>query len=164
MQDLISKSRDDFEKVLEVLAADLRAVKTGRAKPGLIEEVGVEAYEGQPRMALRELATISVPDSRQLVVSPWDKSVVEKIEKALSSADLNLSPVVDGDVIRIKIPALTEEVRRDLVKLVNQKLESGRVLLRGARRAIKEEIDSKKGTADVSKIGENISFKRFVRF
>ena len=151
MQDLIDQAKEGFDNVMDVLVQDLSLVKTGRAKPSLIEQVMVEAYEGQPRMKLVELASISSPDPNQLVVKPWDQSVLEQIEKALAKAtDLSLSPVVDGDIIRIKIPPLTEERRRDYVKLVKQKLESGRVLLRQARHRVKEQIDDRKGSADVS--------------
>jgi len=150
MQDLISRARTDFENVLEVLREDLNTIKTGRAKPAFIEKVMVEAYEGQAKMQLLEVASITSPDPRQLIVKPWDQSILEKVEKALAGGDLNLSPVVDGDMVRIKIPPLTEERRRDLVKLVNQKLESGRVLLRQARQRVKEEIDKRKGEHDVS--------------
>lgn len=150
MQQLIDRARDDFEKVLEVLEADFMTVKTGRAKPGMVEEVGVEAYEGQPKMMLKELASISSPDPHQLIIRPWDQSVIEAVEKALAASGLNLSPVVDGEMIRISVPALTEESRKDLVKLVRQKMESGRVLLRQARRKTKEDIDAREGEADVS--------------
>ncbi len=150
MQDLLAKAKADFDKVMEVLAQDLATVKTGRAKPDLVEQVRVEAYEGQPKMPLVELASISAPDTQQLVIKPWDQSILEKVVKAISVSDLNLNPVVDSDMIRISIPPLTEERRSDLVKLVKQKLESGRTLLRQARHQIKEMIDKRKGSANVS--------------
>lgn len=150
MQDLLGKARDNFDKVIGVVNGDLATVKTGRAKPDLVEQVMVEAYEGQPRMKLLELASISAPDPQQLVIKPWDQSVLSKIEKGIMASGLGLSPVVDGDIVRISIPALTEERRLDLVKLVKQKLESGKTLLRQARHEIKEEIDRRKGTPNVS--------------
>lgn len=151
MQDLLDKAKDDFEEVLEILAQDLMTVKTGRAKPDLIQQLMVEAYEGQPKMPLMELASITSPDPHQLIVKPWDQSIIEQVEKSLAKEkDLSLSPVVDGEIIRIKIPPLTEERRKDLVKLVKQKLESGRVILRRARHEIKEKIDEREGQADVS--------------
>jgi len=150
MQEILSKAKGDFDKVLEVLRNDLNMVKTGRARPDLVERVYVEAYEGQPKMPILELASISAPDSQQLVIKPWDPSVLNKIAKALSASDLQLNAVVDGEMVRISIPPLTEERRTDLVKLVKQKLESGKVLLRQARHEIKETIDHMKGKPDVS--------------
>ncbi len=150
MQDLLNKARMDFEKVLEVLGNDLNMVKTGRARPDLVERIYVEAYEGQPKMPILELASISAPDPQQLVIKPWDPSVLNKVAKALSAGDLQLNAVVDGEIVRISIPPLTEERRTDLVKLVKQKLESGKVLLRQARHEIKETIDHMKGKPDVS--------------
>lgn len=150
MRDLLNKARTDFDKVLEVLRNDLNMVKTGRAKPDLVERIYVEAYEGQPKMALLELASISAPDPQQIVIKPWDPSVLNKVAKALSVFDLQLNAVVDGEIVRISIPPLTEERRSDLVKLVKQKLESGKVLLRQARHEIKEAIDASKGKPDVS--------------
>lgn len=150
MQELLEKARQEFEQVMEVLAGDLATVKTGRAKPDLVESVLVEAYENQPRMKLVELATISAPDPRMLTIKPWDQTVLEAIAKAISMANLGLNPIVDGEIVRINIPALTEERRQDLVKLVKQKLESGRVLLRQARHGIKELVDAKKGKPDIS--------------
>lgn len=148
MQQVLEKAKKDFEDVLQLLADDLKTVKTGRAKPSLVEDVKVEVYGTV--MTLKELASISIPDPHQIVVSPWDKSILEAIEKGIASAGLNLNPVVDGDLIRIAIPPLTEETRRDLVKLVNQKLESDRRLLRQARQEAKEVIDNMKGQSGVS--------------
>ena len=150
MQDLLDRASQDFQGVLDVLNTDLATVRTGRAKPEMVEGILVEAYEGQPKMQLRELASITSPDPKQLVVKPWDPSVLEQVEKALAASDLNLSPAVDGEIIRITLAALTEERRRDLVKLVKGKLESGKVLLRQARHRIKEAIDAREGKSDVS--------------
>lgn len=148
MQEILEKAREDFEEIIKLVEDDLKGVKTGRAKPSLVEDVKIEAYGTV--MTLKELASISVPDPHQIVVSPWDKSILEAIEKGIASAGLNLNPVVEGDLIRIAIPSLTEETRRDLVKLVNQKLESGRKLLRQVRLEIKEAIDKLKGKPGVS--------------
>ncbi|MBI2010002.1 MAG: ribosome recycling factor [Candidatus Chisholmbacteria bacterium] len=160
MQEILDKARGDFERVIAVLNDDLSTVKTGRAKPSLVEKVMVEAYEGQPRMALVELATISAPDPQTLVIQPWDRSILEKIEKAISISSLQLHPVVDGDMVRISIPPLTEERRVDLVKLTKQKLESGRVLLRQARGEIRDEIEAKKGQPGVSEDDIHEGFKK----
>ena len=136
--------------VVGIIQGDLATVKTGRARPELVEQVAVEAYAGQPRMMIMELATISAPDPHLLVVKPWDQGVIDKIEKALMTSDLGLAPVVDGEIIRIAVPALTEERRQDLVLLVHKKLEAGRNLLRQERQEVKEKIEAQKGQPGVS--------------
>jgi len=143
---------EDFQKqnkeILELVEQDLKSVKTGRAKPALIEDVKVQAYNTS--MLIRELASITVPDPHQIIVSPWDKGLLGPIEKALATAELNLSPVVDSEIIRIKIPPLTQETREELVKLVNQKLESARAMLRQVRNESKSKIEGRKGEVGVS--------------
>ena len=138
----------DADKVLEVVAGDMATVKTGRAKPSLIENVSVEAYG--TRMKLLELANISVPDPAMLVVSPWDKGNLSAIEKGIASAGLNINPIVEGDHIRIAIPALTQERRLEMVKLVKQKTETGKQMLRDVRQKHKKLIDDQKGKPGVS--------------
>ncbi len=148
INDLLDQLEQRLSKVLEVVEGDLATVRTGRAKPDLISGISVLAY-GQ-RMKLFELATVSAPDTGLLVVSPWDKSVIADIEKAIMTSDLQLSPNVSGDVIKIAIPTLTEERRLDFVKLVHQKMESGKVMIRQVRQEIKEKIDDLKGSSGIS--------------
>lgn len=137
-----------LDKVTAHLAGDLNSVKTGRAKPSLVEEVKAEVYGSQ--MAIKELASISAPDPHQIIVSAWDKSLVEAIAKAINSADLNLNGVVDGDVVRINIPPLTGETRQQLIKLVKQKIESAKVMVRQVRAETKREIEAQKDDGGVS--------------
>jgi ribosome recycling factor len=134
------KSR--LDQAIEVVKKDLSTVRTGRAKPSIVEEVKVEAYGTY--MSLRELATISAPDPSLITISPWDKSLVGAV------AGLNLNAVVDGDVIKIAIPPLTQERREELVKLVHQKIESGKVMTRQIRTEVKEEIEAQKGESGIS--------------
>lgn len=148
MQQFIDEFQHKTEKVLELVEDDLKGIKTGRAKPSLVESVKIEAYGSV--MELRELASINVPDPAQIVVSPWDKTVLEAIEKGINSAGLNLNGVVDGDIIRIAIPPLTEETRQELVKLVHQKLESARTMIRNERAEMKRKIEEQKGEGGVS--------------
>lgn len=147
--EITSLARGKMEKVMQVIGEDLETIRVGGAKPSLIENVMVEAYSGQ-RMKLVELATISAPDPTQLVITPWDKSVLRAIEKGIREADLNLMPNVSSDMVRIVIPPLNEERRLEFVKLLHQKLENGRIILRQARSDIKETIDSKKDLPGVS--------------
>lgn len=136
-----------LNKVIAHLSDDLKSVKTGRAKPSLVEEVKAEVYGSQ--MAIKELASITAPDPHQIVVSPWDKSLIEAIARAINSADLNLNGVVDGDIVRINIPPLTGETRQQLIKLVKQKIESAKVMIRQVRASAKKEIEAQKDDGGV---------------
>ncbi|HOX95816.1 MAG TPA: ribosome recycling factor [Candidatus Woesebacteria bacterium] len=146
--ELITLLRQKFAKVMEIVEEDFATVRVGRAKPSLIENVGVMAYGS--RMRLVELATISAPDSNMLTVTPYDRSILQVIEKAIADSEMQLSPVVSGDMIRIVIPSLTQERRIDFVKLLKQKTESGKVMLRQARQDVKEKIDALKERKEVS--------------
>ena len=142
-----SSFTDKLDKVIAHLADDLKSVKTGRAKPSLVEEVKADAYGS--RMAIKELASISAPDPHQIIISAWDKSLIEMIAKAINSADLNLNGVVDGDIVRINIPLLTGETRQQLIKLVKQKIESAKVMARQVRASAKKEIEAQKDDGGV---------------
>lgn len=146
MFDLMKQKMD---RVLSVVEGDLAQIKTGRAKPSLIEHISVEAYPGQ-RLELREVASISAPDPHLLVISAWDKSIVGTIAKALSTGGMGLNPVVEGEMIRIGVPPLTQERREELVKMVAQRIESGRAMMRGVRSDEKKAIEETKGSAGVS--------------
>jgi ribosome recycling factor len=117
---------------LEALEEDLAGIRTGRASPALIEKLSVEYY-GMPT-PLIQLATISVPESRMLLIRPFDATTLRNIERAIMASDLGLTPNNDGKVIRLNLPPLTEERRRDLVKLVHNRLEEARVAVRNVRR------------------------------
>jgi ribosome recycling factor len=146
--ELVTLLRAKFEKVMEVIKEDMATVRVGRAKPDLVENIFVSAYG--TKMRLVELATISAPDTNMLVISPYDKSVMRDIEKAISDSEMQLSPAVSGDQIRIVLPPLTQERRLDFVKLLNQKKESGKTLIRQARQEVKEKVDALKGRDGVS--------------
>ena len=145
---LIAKLHTNLDKVLEVVAGDMATIRTGRAKPDLVSGIEVLAY-GQ-RMKLFELASVSAPDPSTIVIAPWDKSVLKDVEKAILLSELALTPNVSSDIIRINIPPLTAERRNDFVKLLHQKVESGRVMARQVRLEIKAEIDRLKDSAGVS--------------
>lgn len=148
MDPILDTIKQKMDKVIEVVKGDLETVRVGVAKPSLVENVFIDAY-GQ-KMRLMEVATISAPDPNQLVISPWDKSLIRSVEKSISDSDLNLTPNVSGDSVRIVIPPLTEERRQDYVKLVSQKTESGRVMVRQVRHEGREMIEKTKGQAGVS--------------
>jgi len=147
---LFSRSKQKFGNVVELVQEDLLGVQTGRAKPALVEGVKVEAYEGS-FMEVKELASTTAPDAHSIVIKPWDPSTLKKIEEGLQKSDLGLNPVIDGDLIRISIPALTEERRKELVKQVKQKIEGGKAMLRQVRLEAKKEIDKQKDQSGISK-------------
>lgn len=137
-----------LDKALEHVRRDIATLRTGRATTQMLDPVVVEAYGA--KMKIHEVASVQAPDPSLLVVSPWDKSLLEAIEKAIASADLNLNPVVDGDVIRIAVAPLTEEKRKEMVKSLAKKIEAGRVMIRTLRTDAKKEIESQEGTDGVS--------------
>src|SRR3989344_9619635 len=106
----------NFEQILNFYKTDIASVRTGRATPALVEDVVVDAY-GQ-KMAIKELASISVPEPRTIVIQPWDKGVLEAISTAIQKSSVGLAPIADGDMIRLNIPSLTEERRKEFIKLL----------------------------------------------
>jgi ribosome recycling factor len=138
-------------RAVEVLERDLQGVRTGRASTAIVDRIMVEYY-GTPT-ALNQLAGINVPEAHQIVIQPWDRSVLTAIEKAIIKSDIGLVPNVDGSVVRLNIPPLTEERRKDLVKQVHKRMEEARVEIRGLRREAadqlkKDEHDGKLGADD----------------
>jgi len=140
--------QEKLKQIQAHLKKELASLRTGRAHVSLLDAVSVEAYGSY--MKLRELANLSTPDATLLVVEPWDKSLLAAIEKAIASAGLNLNPVVQDNLIRIAVPPLTEERRQQMVKLLHQKIESAKVMLRNLRNETKKEIEAQKGEVDIS--------------
>ncbi len=127
-----NEAEERMKSALEALDEDLSGIRTGRASPALVEKLSVEYY-GMPT-PLMQLATISVPESRMLMIRPFDATSLKAIERAILASDLGLTPNNDGKVIRLNLPPLTEERRHDLVKLVHNRLEEARVAMRNVRR------------------------------
>ena len=157
IDDVELQADEKMDKALEALKKELAAVRTGRANPGLVEHVQVEYYG--TITPLNQISGISVPEARLIVINPWDKHALSAIEKALLKANLGLTPSNDGKVIRLAIPQLTEERRKELVKLVGKRVEEGRVEIRNARRDAIEEMrsleKSKQISEDVLKRGQD---------
>ena len=122
-QEIMKLLKEKLDKVLEIVKGDMDTVRTGKAKPDMVGNIMVNAYGGQ-KMRLQELASISAPDHSLIIIEPWDKSVVQDIEKAIVKSELQLSPVVGEGVIRLPVPPLTEDRRKDFVKLLAQKLNN----------------------------------------
>jgi ribosome recycling factor len=132
IDDVLLDATDRMEKTLEALQRDLATVRTGRASPALVEHLKIDYY-GTPT-PLNQLATISTPEARLIVIQPWDRGSIGTVEKAILKSDLGLNPASDGTVIRLAIPQLTEERRRDIAKQIRKRTEEARVAARNIRR------------------------------
>ncbi len=138
MHALLEQAQDRMKKSVSVLREDLQSIRAGRATPALVEKLHVDYYGTQT--PLHQVAQISVPEPRLLVIQPWDKSLVPLIEKAILKSELGISPSSDGIVLRLAIPALTEERRRELVKVLHRKAEDEKVAVRNVRRDTLEHL------------------------
>jgi ribosome recycling factor len=127
-----------MSRAVEAMERDFQAVRTGRASTALVERLPVEYY-GTPT-ALNQLASISVPEAHSIVIQPWDRSVLSAIEKAIQRSDIGLVPNVDGTVVRLNIPPLTEERRKEIVRVVHKRMEEARVEIRNHRREAADEV------------------------
>lgn len=134
----LEKHQQEFELTITHLKKELESLRTGRATPALVENILVEAYGA--KTPLEHLASITTPEPKTIVIQPWDKNIIKEIEKALSSKNLGIQPVNEGNLIRLTLAPLTEESRRELLKILSHKLEQARISLRNTRDKIKEEI------------------------
>ena len=132
IEDVLAEAQTKMAKATEALKRELASIRTGRANPSLVDHIRVDFY-GVPT-PLNQVASISTPEARLLVIQPWDKQALPNVEKAILKSDLGLSPSNDGRIIRLPIPPLTDERRRDLTKLVHKRVEEGRVAVRNVRR------------------------------
>ncbi|NLC76649.1 MAG: ribosome recycling factor [Clostridia bacterium] len=145
---LFQEAEDKMKKAVEAMRKELASIRAGRANPALLDKVQVDYYGTMT--PVNQLASISAPEPRLLVIQPWDKSVIAGIEKAILKSDLNLTPSNDGTVIRIAIPQLTQERRQELVKLVKKKAEEFRVVIRNIRREANDGIKAMEKDKSIS--------------
>jgi ribosome recycling factor len=150
VEDVIDDAKSRMEKAMEALQRELVAVRTGRASPSLVERVHVEQYGTE--MPLNQLANIAAPEARMITITPWDKSSLGAIEKALRKSEMGFNPTNDGSMIRIAIPPLTEERRKQMVKIVHTKVEEAKIAVRNIRR---DAIAQAKEFKDEKMIGED---------
>lgn len=148
IEKVYQETRDKMEKALEGLKKELSRVRTGRATPAILDGIRV-VYYGSP-VPLNQVASVAVPDSRQITIQPWDLKAIGDIEKAILKSELGLTPINDGKIIRINIPSLTEERRRDLVKVTKKMAEEARVVSRNIRREANEALKSLKKDKAIS--------------
>ena len=150
MEEYLEAMSDDMKQVLDGLARELTKVRTGRASPKLVEGVNVTVASYGASMRLNELATVKAPDARLLVITPWDKSTVPDIQRAILAAGLGLNPATDGQVIRVPVPALTAERRRDLEKAVRRNGENAKVRARSVRKEYNDTFKAGEKDGDIS--------------
>lgn len=148
MDTLIAETKERMKKTIEKLEHELTTIRTGRASPAILDRLKVDYFGSE--LPINQLATVTVPDARLLLVTPWDKGSLKAIEKAIITSDLNLSPSSDGNVIRMELPALTEERRKELAKLVSQQAEAGRVHVRNIRRDANNHLEKMEKSGTIS--------------
>lgn len=139
-QEVLSNLKEHIEKVLDILKSDLGTIRTGRATPQLIENLVIPVYGGSTKLKLIELATIGVSDVHSLILTPFDASIMGEIQKGIELSNLGFSVSIDGHVIRVSIPPLSQERREDLIKAMRHKLENGRIMVRQVRHESMEKI------------------------
>ena len=144
----IAHARERMDKSVDAVRREFGSVRSGKATPTLLDTVRVEAYGS--KMSLNQVGTVSAPEPRMLLIQPWDKSLMKDIERAIQEADLGLNPSNDGNVVRVPIPALTEERRKDMVRVLHKLAEEGRVAVRQIRQDANKEIKAKQAKHEVS--------------
>jgi ribosome recycling factor len=145
-----SSIRSKMQKAVDVLLTDIASIRTGRATPALVENIVVPAYGGTQRLKVVELAGITASDPTQIVISPWDKSIIGDIRKGILEANIGMNPSIDGEVIRIVMPPLTTEDREKYIKLLSVKLETGKVTIRQIRGDEMHELKNKFEAKDIT--------------
>ena len=149
VDDILIETEEKMLKSEEVVVSEFAGVRTGKASSALVENLMIEAYEGSS-MRLLELASISTPELRTIMIQPWDASTVQAINKGIQAANLGLNPSVDGKIIRINLPDLTKERREELVKIVRKMAEDGRVAVRHVRREAIDTLKAEKKKSDIT--------------
>ncbi|CEA04523.1 Ribosome-recycling factor [Metalysinibacillus saudimassiliensis] len=145
---ILTEAKDKMEKSISSFSRELASIRAGRANASLLDRISVEYY-GAPT-PLNQMAGISVPEARLLVIQPYDKTVLGEIEKAILRSDLGITPTNDGSVIRIMIPALTEERRKDLVKLVGKEAENAKIAVRNVRRDANDDLKKAEKASEIT--------------
>lgn len=148
MKAMIESKKQDFENAVEHFANEASKIRTGRAHPGLVENLMVDYYG--TRTPLKQIASINIPEARQILIQPWDKGSLVLIEAAFRESDLGLNPSNDGVALRVTLPSLTEETRKDFVKALNQKAEDGRIAIRNIREEIWKDIQESEKKGEIS--------------
>ncbi len=147
-EQILSDTREKMNKTIEALKKDFKRIRTGRASAAVLDGIKVDCYDTQ--MPLDQVASLSVPESRLITIKPWDQTIMGEIEKSILKSELGLTPMNDGKMIRIPIPPLTEERRRDLVRLAKKMSEEGKISIRNHRRESNEFLKELKNDKEIS--------------
>lgn len=150
--EIINSRREDLNKSIEHFVIETGKIRTGRANPSIVEDLMVDYYG--TKTPIKQMAAINIPEPRQITIQPWDRSAMGAIEGVIRNSDLNLNPVNDGILIRITIPMLTEERRREMVKMLNQKAEEARIAVRNIREEILKELKEAEKNGSISEDDE----------
>ena len=148
IRDVLNEAENRMKGVIAATKRDFAAVRTGRANPAILDRVSVDYYG--TATPITQLATVSVPEPRLITIQPWDRSVLKEIERAILQSDLGLTPVNDGQIIRLAIPPLTEERRKELARLVRKEAEDKRVAVRNIRRDTNEQLKTMQKNGEIS--------------
>jgi ribosome recycling factor len=148
MNKYIEAKQNEFSSTIEFFKKEISTIRTGRANPAILEGVQVDAYG--VKTPISGVAAISVPDGSSILVAPWDKNVIKDVEKAITDASLGLGIVNEGDKIRLSVPKMTEDNRKDLVKILNEKQEEARIVVRKVRDEIKTSIESAEKSKEIT--------------
>jgi ribosome recycling factor len=155
---ILSQTRTKMQKAFDITKTDLSSVRSGRATPALVENIVITAYDGTQKLKVMEMATVTTPDARSILITPYDVTTVKDLVKGIMESHAGLNPVSDGDVIRVTIPALSEEQRKEYLKLAGAKLEAGRIMIRQVRQEAMKDLkrlkDEKQIGEDEEKVGE----------
>jgi len=153
-QEIIKNIRPNLEKIIEKLRQEIGAIRSGQVNPALVENILVDCYDS--RMPINQLAAISVGDGRSLIIQPWDKSIIKNIEKAILTSGRGLNAAISGEFIRVTLPPASEETRKEMVKVLNQKMEEARIAVRLSRENAWKEIQDQ---TQAGKIREDDKFR-----
>ncbi len=150
----LNDKKSEFQKIIEHTKQELGSIRTNRATPSLVENIKVDVYG--TKMPLIQVASITSPEAKQLIIEPWDKNILKDIEKSIKTVSLGLSVANEGNFLRVTMPPMTEETRKEVIKMLHEKLEKGRISIRGLRDNIKEEIVQAERNKE---IGEDEKYK-----
>lgn len=157
---ILNQTRDRMKKAIEVTTTDLQSIRSGRATPALVETIIIPAYGGSQRLKVMELATITTTDAKTIVISPYDPSIIAELEKGIQESKRGLTPVIDGEIIRITIPPLSQERRNEYIKLARAKVEGGRIMIRQIRQDAMHQVKKLLGESRISEDDQKHSEKQ----
>lgn len=146
----LSQARDRMQKTTQFLRSEINRIRTSRATPALVENIKIEAYGGSTELKISELGTISTQDSKTIIIQPFDASIIGEIKKGIQKSNIGLNPVIDNQVIRITLPPLSDERRKEFVKLLRQKSEAARIAIRNIRRDFIDQIEQAEEKGEIS--------------